>query len=238
MIVDNVDNVDNVDSIDSVDQFLIPMHPSKSHSNSLILTRTAAALKQHDFNVATAANADEARAFILAFAQGAKTIGQCGSVTIAALDIIPELAKFAKILNHGAPDLTPEQRADTMLRQQTCDLMLCSANAVSTNGEIVNIDGVGNRVSASIFGPKKTLLVVGRNKIAEGGVAEALKRAKDFACPPNAHRVGRTTTPCVATGKCHDCNSPERICRVTVIMERKPSRSDITVLLVNEDLGF
>ena len=214
------------------------MHSSKSHATSLIIERTAEALKRNEFDVATAKNADEARAFIYAAAQGAKTIGQCGSATIIGLGVIPELAKKAEILNHSAPDLTPEQRADVFRRQQVCDLLLLSANAISTNGEIVNIDGVGNRVSASIFGPKKILFVVGRNKIAEGGVAEALKRARDFAAPPNSHRVGRTTTPCVATGKCHDCKSPERICRVTVIMERKPSRSDVTVLLVNEEMGF
>jgi hypothetical protein len=214
------------------------MHPSKTHTHSAIIARTAAALKRNDFNVAIAENADEARAFIVAHAQGAKTDGQCGSATILELGVIPELAKNAEILNHSAPDLSLEQRLEIMRRQQLCDLMLCSANAISTSGEIVNIDGVGNRASASIMGPAKILIVAGRNKIAEGGVAEALKRAKDFACPPNAHRVGRTTTPCVKTGKCHDCDSPERICRVTVIMERKPSRSDITVLLVNEEFGF
>ena len=214
------------------------MHPSKQHSNSAVIGRTADALRRNDFNVAIAENADEARAYILAAAQGAGSIGQCGSATVVELGVIPELAKSAEILNHSAPDLSAEERRGVMMRQQTCDLMLCSANAISTNGEIVNIDGVGNRVSASVFGPKKILIVAGRNKIAEGGVAEAIKRAKDFACPPNAHRVGRTTTPCVATGKCHNCNSPERICRVTVIMERKPSQSDITVLLVNENLGF
>ena len=214
------------------------MHPSKNHSFAAILKRTETALKRNGFDAAVVENADEARAFVIAAAQGAKTVGQCGSSTIIELGVISELAKSAEILNHNAPDLTPEQRLETMRRQQTCDLMLCSANAISTNGEIVNIDGVGNRVSASIFGPAKILIVAGRNKIAEGGVAEAMKRAKDFACPPNAHRVGRTTTPCVATGKCHDCGSPERICRVTVVMERKPSRSDITVLLVNDDFGF
>ena len=214
------------------------MHTSKSHAFSAVIERTAAALKRNDFNVAVAENADEARAFILAAAQGAKTVGQCGSATVAELGVIPELAKNAEILNHSAPELAQEERHGVMRRQQTCDLMICSANAISTNGEIVNIDGVGNRVSASIFGPAKILIVAGRNKIAEGGVAEALKRAKDFACPPNAHRVGRATTPCVATGKCHNCNSPERICRVTVIMERKPSRSDITVLLINDEFGF
>ena len=216
----------------------LQMHPSKTHSNSLILNRTAAALKHNGFETAVVENADEARAFIVAAAQGAKTIGQCGSVTVIDLNVIPELAKNAEILNHSAPDLTNEQRLEVMRRQQTCDLMICSANAISTNGEIVNIDGVGNRVSASVFGPANILIVAGRNKIAEGGIAEALKRAKDSACPTNAHRVGRTTTPCVKTGKCHNCDSPERICRVTVIMERKPSRSDVTVLLVNEDFGF
>ena len=214
------------------------MHPSKQHSNSAVIGRTADALRRNDFNVAIAENADEARAYILAAAQGAGSVGQCGSATVVELGVIPELAKSAEILNHSAPDLSAEERRGVMMRQQTCDLMICSANAISTNGEIVNIDGVGNRVGASVFGPKKILIVAGRNKIAEGGVAEAIKRAKDFACPPNAHRVGRTTTPCVATGKCHNCNSPERICRVTVIMERKPSQSNITVLLVNENLGF
>jgi hypothetical protein len=124
-----------------------------------------------------------------------------------------------------------------MRRQQTCDVFICGVNAVTASGEIVNVDGVGNRVAASIFGPGRIVLVAGRNKIVEGGVAEALRRVKDVAAPGNTIRLNKNT-PCARTGVCSDCDSPDRICRVTVILDRKPSRSDIAVLVVDADLGL
>jgi hypothetical protein len=101
----------------------------------------------------------------------------------------------------------------------------------------VNIDGNGNRVAASIFGPKRVVFVVGHNKIVDGGIDAAIDRIKREACPPNCRRLNKKT-PCAATGTCADCSSPDRICKVTVVMDRRPSQTDAYVLLVDEDLGY
>jgi hypothetical protein len=118
----------------------------------------------------------------------------------------------------------------------TSDLFLSSVNAITLNGELVNIDGIGNRVNSINFGPGKVILVVGYNKIVDD-VQEAIHRIKNFAAPLNARRL-KIDVPCAKVGKCVDCNSPNRICRVIVIHERKPSLTDILVILVGEELGF
>ena len=92
-------------------------------------------------------------------------------------------------------------------------------------------------MAASIYGPKQVVFVVGRNKIVEGGIDDAIARIKRCACPPNCRRLGKQT-PCALTGKCADCNSPDRICMVTVIHERPPRATPTAVLLVDEDLGY
>ena len=109
----------------------------------------------------------------------------------------------------------PQRRSDV-------DLCLLSANALTADGRIVNIDGNGNRVAASVGGPKKVMYVIGRNKIVEGGIDDAIARIKRCACPPNCRRLGKQT-PCALTGKCADCDSPDRICKVTVVFDRRPT---------------
>ena len=117
------------------------------------------------------------------------------------------------------------------------DLFLLSANAITADGRIVNIDGNGNRVAASISGPRRTLYVIGRNKIVEGGVDDAIARVKRCACPPNCRRLGKRT-PCAATGVCADCDSPDRICKVTAIFDRRPTGMPTKVIVVDADLGY
>ena len=109
--------------------------------------------------------------------------------------------------------------------QMTSDLFLSSVNAVTLNGELVNIDGIGNRVNSTVFGPGKVILVAGYNKIVDD-VQEGIKRIKNVAAPLNARRLN-IDVPCAKLGKCVDCNSPNRICRVIVIHERKPSLTDM-----------
>jgi hypothetical protein len=142
-----------------------------------------------------------------------------------------------EILNHGLSGLTPEERMTIMRRQLTCDLFLTGTNAVTLSGWLVNIDGNGNRVAAMFFGPKKVIVVAGRNKIVDGDLQDAIDRIKNWASPPNAKRLNYNT-PCAKTGFCSNCNSPERICRVTTIIDRKPRVMDIRVLVVNEDMGL
>jgi hypothetical protein len=114
---------------------------------------------------------------------------------------------------------------------------LTGTNAVTLDGILVNIDGNGNRVGAMIFGPKKVIIVVGRNKIVDGSAEDAIARIKEWASPPNAMRLSKQT-PCAVTGICSDCDSPQRICRITTILDRKPTLTDIHVLVVNEDMGL
>ena len=193
-------------------------------------------LLHHGFHAEYCATADEARARVLALGEGTATVGFGGSKSVEALGLPQAFAeRGAKTLIHGG--LPPEEKARVMAEQKTCDLFLLSANAVTVSGELVNVDGVGNRVSASIHGPKRVVFVVGRNKLVRGGLSEALARVHRAAAPANCFRLGRRT-PCAQTGVCADCSSPERICNVTVILERRPSATDMYVLVVNDDLGL
>ena len=193
--------------------------------------------KKH-FTAVYCATAKEAADYIMKEAASAQSIGFGGSLSVADLQITARLAEQGKeILNHGAPDLTPEQRVAFMKRQQTCDLFLSGTNAVTLDGCLVNIDGHGNRVAAMIYGPTKVIVVAGRNKIVEGDIADAIRRIKDKAAPPNAMRLERET-PCAATGFCNDCDAPHRICHVTTIIDSKPGATDLHVLLVKADMGL
>lgn len=199
---------------------------------------TVEALQERGFTAVYCATAAEVSDYILGQAGDAKTVGFGGSLSVAELGVSKTLRDQGReILNHGYPDLSLEERIDIMRRQQVCDLFLTGTNAVTTDGCLVNIDGIGNRVSAMMFGPKKVIVVAGRNKVVEGGVEEAIHRIKCWASPTNAYRLGKKT-PCATTGFCADCDSPERICRATVILERKPSLTDLHVLVVNQDFGL
>jgi hypothetical protein len=196
------------------------------------------ALSQKKFKALYCERSADAVNYILGEAESAGSIGFGGSLSVADMKLSASLLEAGKeILNHGLPDLTPEQRTEIMRRQQTCDLFLSGTNAATLDGCLINIDGLGNRVSAMIYGPKKVIVVVGRNKIVEGGIIEGIQRIKRESAPPNARRLGKKT-PCAGTGFCTDCDSPDRICHVTTIIDSKPSGTDIHVLVVNEEMGL
>jgi len=164
-------------------------------------------------------------------------VGVGGSVTIRGLGILEKLeTQGYTIYDHWKPGLTSEKILEIRKSQMTSDLFLTSANAITLNGELINIDGIGNRVNAINFGPGKVILVAGYNKVVEG-VEEGIKRIKNMAAPLNARRLN-IDVPCAKVGKCVDCNSSNRICRVIVIHERRPSLTDIHIILVGEELGF
>ena len=202
------------------------------------LEEVAAALRRRGFEVACLATGAEAAARVAELADDARSVGFGGSMTIAALGLAETLAAAGKeVWRHGDPKWRPEEKMDVMRRELTCDLFLTSANALTADGRLVNVDGNGNRVAASVFGPRRVVFVVGRNKIVDGGLDAALARIKRDACPPNCRRLGRRT-PCAETGVCADCSSPDRICNVTVVMDRRPAKTDVRILLVDEDLGY
>ena len=207
-------------------------------SNEQKCEKAVESLGKNGFTAVYCRNADEARDYILREAADAETVGFGGSLSGVDLQVADRLAETGKVLlNHSAPGLSPDERLEVMRRQLTCDLFLSGSNAVTLSGWLVNIDASGNRVGAMLFGPQKVIVVAGRNKLVDGGVEEAIRRVKEWASPPNAKRLN-FNTPCARTGFCSDCNSPDRICRVTTIIDRKPRRTDIRVLVVNEDMGL
>lgn len=196
------------------------------------------ALQKNEFAASYCSSPKEAFDDIIQEAQAAKTIGLGGSRSVADLNVVERLRAMGKeILVSKGSDVTPEKGMEIRRRQLTCDLFLCSANAITLSGYLVNIDNTGNRTGAMMFGPHKVILVVGRNKIVAGTIDDAIRRVKNQAAPPNARRL-KYETPCAKTGFCSDCSAPQRICRVITIMERKPVRTDVRVLVVNEDMGF
>ena len=106
----------------------------------------------------------------------------------------------------------------------------------SATGEIVNVDGIGNRTNAMTFGTKKVIIVAGMNKVTSD-LDSALKRVREVAAPMRAKSLNRKT-PCAESGYCSDCRSPQRICRITAILHRKPMLTDISVVLVGQSMGF
>lgn len=181
---------------------------------------------------------EEAVAYIVREAADAVSIGFGNSLSLADLEVADRLREMGKeLLMHVQPDLSLDERIAVMRRQLTCDLFLTGCNAVTLTGSLVNIDATGNRVASMSFGPKKVIVVAGRNKLVDGDVAAAIKRIKEWTSPPNARRLN-CNTPCAKSGFCSDCNSPDRICRITTVIERKPRLTDMRVLVVNEDLGL
>lgn len=205
--------------------------------HAALADRAVRSLRENGFDAVYVATAAEAGARVLSFATVGGTVGFGGSMSIAALGLKDELVKRgAVLLDHGAPGLSPAAKREVQRRQLTCDLFLSSSNAVTLDGALVNIDGNGNRVAALSFGPAKTVVVAGVNKLVRD-VEEAWARLETHASPMNARRLDKPT-PCVKAGSCQDCGSDSRICRIYHVLRRRPSLSDFTVVLVGEPLGY
>lgn len=196
---------------------------------------TAANLTKHNFQVHRADTAAQATEWLLTQISPAQVAGHGGSVTIGQLGIVEKLRERGNLVLSNA-GLSKE--CGQWARKQTLfgDVYLTSANAVTQSGEILNIDGTGNRVAASFYGPDTVYFCVGRNKIV-ADEAEGIQRIKAVTCPKNAQRLG-LDTPCGVTGVCTDCNAPQRFCNVYVRLDRPPWGKRLCVLLIDEELGY
>lgn len=178
---------------------------------------------------------DKAEAKLLAMEIiGHDSVGFGGSMTTEEIGLYDALKEMGnEVYFHWKSD----DPAKARIAAAHADCYVSSANALSANGIIINIDGNGNRVAGTFQGPKKVIFLIGRNKITKD-VESGMKRAKEVASPPNAKRLNKKT-PCAVTGKCMDCKSPDRICKVTVLMEGPSMHVDhVHVILVDEDLGY
>jgi L-lactate utilization protein LutB len=199
-------------------------------------------LKRNGFDAKFAENNDAVKEIILTSIPKNATVGVGDSATIRQIRIIEELEKKGiRVLNPFLRELTTdraktETRDDISRQVFSCNVLVSGTNAVTRDGKLVNVDAVGNRVASMIFGPRRVLVIVGKNKIVKN-VNEALYRIKNLIAPFHARTKGFTTL-CAQSGKCTDCSAPKRICSVTAIMEKRPWRTEVSIILVNEDLGL
>ncbi len=161
-----------------------------------------------------------------------------GSATFRETGLYESLKgrKDIEILDTYDKSKGPETAYETRRRALLSDLFITGTNALTAQGFLVNLDMIGNRTGAIVFGPRKVLVLCGRNKITSD-IEEAMERIKVFSAPANAMRLNKKT-PCVKTAYCHDCQSPDRICNVWTITEKSFPPKRIVVVLINQDLGL
>ena len=194
------------------------------------------ALKKNGFEALYADSAKEAHDKVMSIVPKEAKVGVGGSITLKELGLVEALRERGNIIFIKSNKKTMEEQIEIRKKALTIDTYLSSSNAITLQGQLLNIDSTGNRVAAMIFGPKKVIIIAGANKLVDT-LEEAFARIRNIASPLNARRLN-LNTPCALTGKCTNCDSPDRICNVTVILERRPKRSDITIILVGEHLGY
>lgn len=198
-------------------------------------TKVKEALEARGFAVTVCPSKEIASAYLNEMIDGT-SVGFGGSMTLKEMGLFSSLSRHNKVYSHWN---TPEWRtgAEVLADAAHAEVFLSSVNGLAETGEIINIDGTGNRVASTLYGHKKVYFVVGRNKIA-ATYDDALWRARNIASPKNARRLG-VKTPCAAKGdKCYDCKSPERICRALVVLWEAVKSCEMEVVLVDEDLGY
>lgn len=159
-----------------------------------------------------------------------------GSATCTEIGLLEALKNSDCILYDRSTAKSPEEQSALYAKAVTADYYFMSSNAITLNGELVNIDGNGNRVACLITGPKNVIIIAGMNKITPD-VSTAIARVHNVAAPPNGVRLG-LNTPCAKYGKCHDCYSPDCMCCELVITRKSRVSGRIKVILVGEELGY
>ncbi len=199
------------------------------------LNKTIAALKRNGYQVSVFENKEEAAAYLNRQIDDT-SVGIGGSITLQQLGIYESLSAHNQVSWHWycADGQTPDQARHAAAQAK---VYLASVNAISEDGELVNIDGHGNRLASTLYGHDKVCFVAGINKIAPD-LAAAVKRARNTAAPRNAQRLD-CKTPCAACGdRCYDCRSQDRICNAMVIHYRKMTSCEMEVVLIKESLGY
>jgi L-lactate utilization protein LutB len=199
-------------------------------------------LTANGFKVCFVENREAAKKLVLDSISQSTVVGVGDSATLRQIGILDELEKRrVRVLNPSSRELASKSAGteirDNVARQVfSSDVLITGINVVTMNGKLLNIDAVGNRVASTIFGPRKVFIVVGKNKIVKN-VDEGLHRLRNVIAPFHAKTKGYKT-PCTVAGRCSDCGAPKRICCVTSIIEKRPWRTEIVVVMVDEDLGL
>lgn len=208
----------------------------------LRLKACAQALEKNNFEASVAETTAEACWQVLdlvgATLADGQSIGFGGSQTIMASGVYAGLksCKHLNILDHFDPELSREESMARRTQAARAELYITGSNAITETGTLVNLDSVGNRVGSLTYGPRKVIVLAGRNKLVPD-LEAAMRRIKTVAAPANAMRL-KIQTPCAVTGRCSNCRSQERICNTWTIHENCSPAKRIKVILINEDLGL
>lgn len=159
-----------------------------------------------------------------------------GSVTLNEIGLIDAIKASDCTIYDRAEAVTPQQKRELFGKIASCDYYFMSSNAITLDGQLVNIDGTGNRVASLIHGPQNVVIIAGMNKIVPD-IKSAIDRIRNMAAPPNAVRLNYNT-PCKELGRCADCLSRDCICDQIVITRRSFVPNRIKIILVGEELGY
>lgn len=212
-------------------------HEARTVYYRLRCEKTAESLRRRGFDAVVVRDREEAVTRVMDEVGPEDVVGVPGTVSVRELDLLTRLEERGnRVVQHWVSGVSPEELRSLRVQQMNSDVLLTGTNALTLDGQLVNIDGTGNRVASMVFGPRKVVIVAGANKIVDD-LEEAVHRVKRIAAPINAVRLG-TRSPCATTGYCVDCESANTICAVTVVIDRRPSQTEMTVVLVPEDLGY
>jgi len=207
----------------------------KEWHKEAVANKVISSLKGNGFNAYYAKTGEDVVRKVFELVPKGAKVAVAGSSTVRELELSELLSKKGfQVISYDAPG----KKSSFEIRRETLisDVLLASTNAITLDGKMVNIDRGGNRVAAMSFGPKRTIIVVGVNKIVKD-LEAALWRVKNVAAPMNAKRLNRSS-PCAIDGFCSECSSENRICKALLILERSPSFSDYHVIVVGESFGF
>jgi len=207
----------------------------RTERNRILGATLVKKLQARAFDAYYCATKEEALAKALELIPKDDVISWGGSASIAEIGLLDYVRKNFRCIDRDTAK-TPEERMEIMRQGLLCDTFLMSTNAMTVNGELVNIDGNGNRCAAMIYGPKQVLVIAGLNKVT-GNLHSAIDRAHATAASINVQRFG-AKTPCCLTGVCADCNCNDTICNYIVVTRRSKPAHKIKVILVGEDIGF
>ena len=199
--------------------------------------KVAKALESRFFNAWYFSGSSEAVEKVFSLIPKTDTVSWGGSLTTTGLNLTKMAEeKGYKVIDRDKAS-TPEERTELQRQALLCDTFITGTNAISEDGQLVNIDGNGNRVAAMIYGPRQVIVVAGMNKVAQT-LMDAFTRAKTIAAPANVQRFPAIKTPCNATGACADCISPDCVCAYIVRTRVSRPAGRIKVILIGEDLGL
>lgn len=213
-----------------------PMYEPEKWFNRRAAEKCVEALKKNGFAAYYADSREDAKRIVMEAIPAGASVGIGGSVTVRDLGLHEALkARGNRVYDHWDSSLSPAEKTAARDNQIKADVFLSSTNALTMDGALVNVDGTGNRVASMIFGPKGSVVVCGYNKIVPN-IRAAIQRIRRYAAPVNYKRLN-ANAPCVEGGDCENCHPSS--CRITTIIEAKPSAKDqFVVVIVGEKLGY